>query len=137
MNRPHLALALLVALPLAACAAGPTRHAATAHGAAATPPGAGAAPVDTVPGAKARELVRAGATLLDVRTAEEFAAKHLDGAVNVPVDVVVAKPDVGPKDAPLVVYCHRGRRAARAVEALRASGYTNVVSLGAMDNWDR
>ena len=23
------------------------------------------------------------------------------------------------------------------VEALRASGYTNVVSLGAMDNWDR
>lgn len=103
----------------------------------ASPPGPGAAPVGTISGTKARELVRAGATLLDVRTAEEFAAKHLDGAVNVPVDVVVAKPEVGPKDTQIVVYCRGGRRAARAVEALRAHGYTNVVSLGAMDNWDK
>jgi rhodanese-related sulfurtransferase len=136
MNRSS-SLALLLAIPLTACAAPRTPPTTASPAGAAAQPAHGAAHVDTVSGTQARALVHAGAKLLDVRTSEEFAERHLDGAVNVPVDALVAKPDVGPKDAPVVVYCHRGRRAARAVETLRASGYTNVVSLGAMDNWDR
>jgi rhodanese-related sulfurtransferase len=147
MNRAHLALALVASLAVGACATAPPPAAAPAPpppsptasptASPSTPTPASPARADTVPGAKARELVKAGAKLLDVRTPAEFAARHLDGAVNVPVDDVVAKGDVGPKDATYVVYCQHGRRAARAVEALRSRGYANVVSVGGIDDWDR
>src|SRR5262249_45262656 len=47
--------------------------------------------VVNVSGAQARELAKQGALLLDVRTAEEFADGHLDGAKNIPVDRVEAE----------------------------------------------
>lgn len=75
-----------------------------------------------------------GATLVDVRTPDEYAAKHIDGAVNVPVDDV-ATHDFGGKDKPIVLYCMHGQRSSRAAEALRSSGYTHVYLLGAMSAW--
>jgi phage shock protein E len=118
----------LAAAPLLEACSGGTPPAPT--------PASAAAPSTHVDGAQARELVKKGAHLVDVRTPEEYAAKHVDGAQNVPVDVV-DKADLGPKDTPLVVYCQSGRRAARAVEVLRAKGYTNVSDLGAMSNWEK
>src|SRR5690606_10648384 len=40
---------------------------------------------------KARELLGEGARWLDVRTADEFEARHLDAAVNMPLNVLRLK----------------------------------------------
>ncbi len=87
-----------------------------------------------VDGAKARSLVREGAKLVDVRTAAEYEEKHVEGAVNVPVDAIGSR-DLGPKDKPIVVYCQSGRRSARAAETLRSRGYVNVYDIGGMSSW--
>ncbi|MBX3199805.1 MAG: rhodanese-like domain-containing protein [Labilithrix sp.] len=89
----------------------------------------------TIGGARARELVAGGAKLVDVRSAAEYAEKHIDGAENVPVDAIAAR-ELGPTDTPIVVYCRSGGRSARAASALRARGYTNVYDLGGMSSWD-
>ena len=73
--------------------------------------------------------------LLDVRTAEEYVAGHIPGAVLAPYDSLEAgfrEPDKG---RPIVVYCRSGRRSAIALETLRRMGYTNLSDFGAVDNW--
>lgn len=73
----------------------------------------------------------ASATLLDVRTPEEFATGHLAGAVNIDF----RSPDFAQRiaeldrTAPYAVYCHSGNRSAGALEALRAAGFTDVKDL--------
>ncbi len=95
---------------------------------------AGATAGAHVDGPRARELVSGGATLVDVRTPEEYAAGHVDGALNVPVDEVAARIAEIPRERPVVVYCHSGRRAARAAETLQQNGY-EVYDLGPMSAW--
>ncbi len=75
--------------------------------------------------------VRTG-TWIDVRGASEFDAGHLDGAVNIPHDVIGDKvaavaPD---KDAEIHIYCRSGRRSDIALKTLEGMGYTNVVNEG-------
>lgn len=69
---------------------------------------------------------------IDVRTAGEFNAGHLDGALHIPYDVIgdqitSAIPD---KDAEIHVYCRTGRRSGIALKTLEGMGYTNVVNEG-------
>lgn len=82
-----------------------------------------------------REKVAAGALLLDVRTPEEFREGHVNGALNIPVQVLAQRiAEVGPKDRHVVVYCRSGGRSAAATQLLKASGY-HVTDIGAMSNW--
>lgn len=82
-----------------------------------------------------RELVRNGALLLDVRTAEEFAEAHVPGARNIPVQELPARiAEVGEKNRPVVVYCRSGARSARAASMLKAAGY-EVHDFGGIHNW--
>lgn len=87
-----------------------------------------------VAGTEARRLVEAGATLLDVRTVEEFGDGHLPGAVNIPVDELAARLGEVPEQRPVVVYCRSGNRSARAAKVLVEKGY-QVRDLGPMDAW--
>jgi phage shock protein E len=73
--------------------------------------------------------------LLDVRTAEEFAAGHIPGAVLLPYDELAAKFREADKGRPIVVYCRSGRRSAIARETLLSMGYTNVSDFGAYTKW--
>ena len=76
-----------------------------------------------------------GATILDVRTAMEFSAGHVDGARNVPVDTVgSAAGSLGKKDGTYIVYCRSGSRSSRAKRVLEAAGFTDVVDAGPMHN---
>jgi phage shock protein E len=88
-----------------------------------------------VDSARARELVGKGATLVDVRSAEEYAGGHVEGAINVPVAELGGKMGQIPKDRAVVVYCQSGMRSARAAGALKEAGYTEVYDLGAMSRW--
>jgi phage shock protein E len=90
-----------------------------------------------VTSARAHALVKDGARLVDVRSPEEFAAEHLDGAINIPVGELDGRmKELEPKDQPVVVYCHSGIRSARAANKLAAAGFTTVADLGGMDNWN-
>ncbi len=83
---------------------------------------------------RARAALAAGAALVDVRTAEEFARGHVRDAVNVPLAELGARADALAPGRTLVVYCHSGRRSAAATELLRARGRT-VIDVGPMPSW--
>lgn len=92
----------------------------------------------TVTGEAAHELVsKQGALLLDVRSPDEFAGGHLDGAVNVPVGELESRLASLPakKDQDVIVYCRSGARSSRAAKILTTAGFTRVHDLGGMSNW--
>lgn len=82
----------------------------------------------------AHRKVSEGATLLDVRTPEEFAAGHANGAINIPVQVLASRLSEIPKDREVVVYCHSGRRSGQAAEILTNAGY-RVYDLKRFSDW--
>ncbi len=83
--------------------------------------------------ARVKEVVGAGAKVLDVRTPEEFAGGHVPGAINIPVQVLGGRiSEVGPKDKPVVVYCRSGGRSASAASMLKQAGYAEVLDVGPM-----
>lgn len=89
-----------------------------------------------VSGEDARQKVQAGALLLDVRSAEEYGAEHLEGALNVPVrELAERMTEVGPTDREIIVYCASGTRSAIAKKMLEREGYERVYDLGGMSRW--
>ena len=87
-----------------------------------------------ISGAQARELVKDGAMLLDVRTNGEFSSGHIDGAKNVPLHELGSRLGKLSKDKPVVVYCRSGARSARAARMLEKAGYS-VHDLGPLHAW--
>lgn len=80
--------------------------------------------------AEAKALLDQGWAYVDVRTEDEFAAGHPEGAYNVPLgDTLPAAMErlFGDKAAKLVVGCLSGGRSLRAATALEQAGWTNVV----------
>ncbi len=75
--------------------------------------------------------------IVDVRRADEFAAGHIPGAVNVPNENIGSKelPELPDKEQLLFVYCRSGRRSKEASEKLVKLGYTNVVEFGGIMDW--
>lgn len=68
------------------------------------------------------------AILVDVRESREYDKGHIPGAVNEPMSGL--KETLLPKEAPLFLYCLRGRRSKRAAEVLKEMGHTNVKNIG-------
>ena len=73
---------------------------------------------------------------IDVRSAEEFNAGHLQNAVNIPHDKIIegVKAIGSDKDAPINLYCRSGRRAEAALTELKNAGYTNVINHGGYED---
>jgi len=74
--------------------------------------------------------------IVDVRTPEEFAAGHLDGALlvdfkNPSFDAEIAKLD---PSVSYIVYCRSGNRSAQAAERMRGIGIENITDLGSLEN---
>lgn len=81
--------------------------------------------------AETQTRVSNGASLIDVREDNEYAAGHARGARHmgrgiIERDIVQTFPD---KDTELVLYCGGGYRSALAAEMLQKMGYTNVISM--------
>jgi len=90
----------------------------------------------------ANEVVRAinheKATVVDVCGPDEFAAGHVVGAKNVPLDELEAKLPglVKNKATPVILVCASGTRSRRAVAIAKKLGYENSHSLtGGMGAW--
>ena len=75
--------------------------------------------------------------ILDVRTPGEFAASHIEGAINIANETIKGeRPSLLPDlDATILVYCRSGARSAQASKKLLALGYTEVYDFGGIINW--
>ena len=75
--------------------------------------------------------------ILDVRTAEEYAEKHIPGAVLIPDTELKARAEFEllKKKQLILVYCRSGNRSKTASETLAQLGYTNVVEFGGINDW--
>ena len=83
------------------------------------------------PQAFAEVLARPGVEIIDVRTPEEFAEGHIDGAVNIPVQSADFTERISQLDPAVTyaVYCRSGNRSRPAVAAMRDAGITEIVEL--------
>jgi rhodanese-related sulfurtransferase len=75
--------------------------------------------------------------ILDVRRPDEFAEKHIPGAINIPNEIIGTE-DI--KELPnekqlILVYCRSGNRSKQASEKLVKLGYTNIVEFGGIIDW--
>jgi rhodanese-related sulfurtransferase len=79
----------------------------------------------------------AALTIIDVRTPEEFAGGHIDGAINIDLDGGGFSTAIAGLDptAAYIVNCRSGRRSAMAVDAMVAAGFTHVYDLGGIQAW--
>jgi rhodanese-related sulfurtransferase len=85
---------------------------------------------------EAHRLVADGGVLVDVRAPSEFAADHLPGAINLPVDEVKGRKDeLRQIGQPLVLYCSAGVRCHKAAKILRRAGIEDVHELGSISRW--
>ncbi|MEO8108348.1 MAG: rhodanese-like domain-containing protein [Actinomycetes bacterium] len=89
--------------------------------------------------AQAQRIVDDGnAVILDVRTPDEFAAGHLQGAININVessdfDAKVAGLD---ESAETLVYCQTGNRSGVATDQMAELGFTDMSDLqGGIEAW--
>jgi len=105
-----------------------------------TTQGSGGLP-DRDPDLAVRLVKEEGALLLDVRTPREFLTSKLPGSRNLPIEQLpqrlaeIEQVLEGNKDQPIVVYCAKGGRAARAKQILLEAGYPNVTNLGGISDW--
>ena len=76
-------------------------------------------------------LAGANIAIIDVRSATDYAAGHIQGSVNVAIADIVTyyKNNNLSAKTKVIVTCYTGQSAGLAVAALRLSGYTNVFSL--------
>tara|TARA_R110000744_G_scaffold178292_2_gene297228 strand:- start:219 stop:608 length:390 start_codon:yes stop_codon:yes gene_type:complete len=76
--------------------------------------------------------------VLDVRSAEEFAAGHIKGAINISHEQINDNLSkiIAFKDQTVVVHCRSGRRAVSAENDLRAAGFSDLRHLeGDIKGW--
>ena len=69
--------------------------------------------------------------ILDVRSAAEYQAGHVRGAVHIPFWMLPLRLDEVPagRDERLIVYCGHGPRATLARAVLTRAGFSNVATL--------
>lgn len=79
-------------------------------------------PVNYLP-LSALTMARADSVLIDVRTADEYAVGHLDGAVNIPLNLLRLKTRMLDTQQAYLLYCDTGRRSQAATYLLQTLGY--------------
>jgi len=80
------------------------------------------------------------AVVIDVRTPQEYAAGHIDGALNIPFDQIdkgIKSVKGLTKEQPILVYCRTGHRSGIAKATLEKEGYKQVLDGGAIDDLAR
>lgn len=74
--------------------------------------------------------------LIDIRSPEDYAAGHIQGAVNAPFPKLHEYMDKFPVDKELVVYCKSGQTGGQALAILNMYGYNAVsLNLGFDNGW--
>ena len=84
-------------------------------------------------------VVNKDVQLVDVRTAEEYAAGHIGHAVNFNIvqgDVFLEQIQSLDKDKPVYLYCKAGGRSNRAAQLLKEKGFVKIYDYsGGYNDW--
>ncbi len=75
------------------------------------------------------EVKTNGGILLDVRTKEEYAARTIEGSMNIPIEELRIRLGEIPNNGPIYVYCEVGYRSYLATRILLQSGFKEVYEL--------
>lgn len=75
-------------------------------------------------------ILAGGATLVDVRTREEYAGGHIPGSVNIPLNNLKASLSKIPKNKAVITCCASGMRSGAAKSLLSSKGYAEVHNGG-------
>ncbi|MEP7036183.1 MAG: rhodanese-like domain-containing protein [Actinomycetota bacterium] len=86
---------------------------------------------------RALEVVRGGATLLDVRENSEWKSGHAPGAVHVTLGNIDQAPRRLRQGRPVVVMCASGMRSRTAAKHLRGLGWDAASLSGGISAWQR
>jgi rhodanese-related sulfurtransferase len=76
------------------------------------------------------EMVRNGATIIDVRTKAEYQGGHIKGSVNIPLQNLQGHIAKINREKPVITCCASGMRSASAKNILKAHGYKEVHNGG-------
>ena len=81
---------------------------------------------------EAREWLKKGALVIDVRSEGEFQERHLPKAINIPLgrlgeEIAQRAPN---KEQPLLLHCLSGGRSGMGASRLKRLGYHHVFNLG-------
>ena len=91
------------------------------------------------PGELARwreDATRQPPVLVDVREPWEFELARIEGSLLVPLGQLPHRVDELPRDRPLVMVCHTGRRSQNAAMFLAQLGFSDVRNLaGGVEAW--
>ncbi len=90
------------------------------------------------PNAAVQLINREKAVIVDVSETEEFAAGHIGGAKNIPVNDIETRLEgaVKNKALPLILVCSSGARASRVAAVAKKLGYGNTqVLAGGLKAW--
>jgi rhodanese-related sulfurtransferase len=79
----------------------------------------------------ADKIVETDVVTLDVRTAGEFMAGHIDGAINIDVEGNTFEAEIAnlDKSKTYAVYCQSGRRSQIAVDKMASAGFDSLFNL--------
>lgn len=78
-----------------------------------------------------QRMIRQGATLVDVRSPQEYKEGHLKKAKLIPEYEIIktCKYELKDKSAVIIVYCSTGSRSKKAQRKLEKMGYKNVYNV--------
>ncbi|HUO57852.1 MAG TPA: rhodanese-like domain-containing protein [bacterium] len=76
------------------------------------------------------------ALLIDVRNPDEYKTEHIAGSKLIPLPELESRLAEIPKDKPLLLYCHSGRRSLQALTLLKSRGYKDLRQVeGGITAW--
>jgi len=80
------------------------------------------------------DLLRDGATIIDVRSEREFATGNLPNSINIPLQLITNEVEMLKLKQPIVLCCGSGMRSSMAVSTLKQNGIAEVYNGG---SWEK
>lgn len=84
------------------------------------------------------DYIKAGAKLVDVRSADEFQMGNAQNSINIPMQQIPARLNELDKNEKIIIFCRTGNRSDMVKEFLLNHGFETVKNGGAwqeMDKW--
>lgn len=81
-----------------------------------------------------KELLKNGATIVDVRSKGEYQSGHIKGSINIPLDSLNSSLAKLKKDKTIITCCASGMRSASAKSILQSKGFSTVHNGGGWMN---
>ena len=81
---------------------------------------------------EARDMIRKGAIVIDVRSEDEYHSSQLPATVNIPLKAISNNIDkiASNKDKVMLLHCRSGSRSFMGKKTLQRMGYSKVYNLG-------